>query len=110
MPKIRFTRFPPLSPNFSAPLKQLVKTFREHLFLPDIGLLLITLATYIANVVAGDPLWVMLVGASGGGKTEILYSVAELPSVRTVSTVTAGGLLSGTSKKDRSKRATGGIL
>jgi hypothetical protein len=96
--------------DFSPQVRELVETFRKHLFLPDFGLLLITLATYVANVVTGDPLWVMLVGASGGGKTEVLNSAAELPHVRAVSTVTPGALLSGTAMKERSRTATGGLL
>src|SRR5262249_40512881 len=69
-------------------------------------------ATYVANrKLDGDPVWVMLVGGSGVGKTERLSSLAVMPDVVLESSITGpAALLSGTGKKERAKDATGGLL
>jgi hypothetical protein len=57
-----------------------------------------------------DPLWVLVVGGSGGCKTETvmpLKGCGALP-VSTISSTAA--LLSGTPKRERTKDATGGLL
>src|SRR5262245_41168780 len=63
------------------------------------------LATYVANVrLEGDPVWLMLVGGSGAGKTERLQSLSGLPDVVTESSISGpAALLSGTGKKERAK-------
>lgn len=70
------------------------------------------LATYVANMLLpGDPVWLMLVGGSGIGKTERLLPVSVMVSVVMTSTVTGeAALLSATPKKDRAYTATGGLL
>jgi hypothetical protein len=52
----------------------------------------------------------MLVGPPGCGKTELLRTILRIPKVHMTSTLTEAGLLSGTSKKDSQKNATGGLL
>jgi Domain of unknown function (DUF3854) len=70
------------------------------------------LAAYVANMcLPGDPVWVMLVGGSGAGKTERILPVTCMPRVVMASTVTGeAALLSATPKKDRADNATGGLL
>jgi hypothetical protein len=70
------------------------------------------LAAYLANRrLAGDPVWLILVGGSGTGKTERLTPLAGLPDVVLESSITGpAALLSGTGRKERAKDATGGIL
>src|ERR1039458_3072536 len=68
------------------------------------------LGTYAAHKLPGDPVWLLLVGGSGIGKTEVLISLDDCPGVVTVSTVTEAGFLSGTSSKERSEDASGGLL
>ena len=74
----------------------------------DAGLL----AAYVANrKLDGDPVWLMLVGGSGVGKTERLIPLAVMPDVVLESSITGpAALLSGTGKKERAKDATGGLL
>lgn len=91
-------------------LKDIEPIFKKWLYLNDLGAVYVTLATIAANRVEGDPLWVMLVGGSGWGKTEILRSTVGLPHIHSASTVTEGALLSGTPKKDRDAAAKGGLL
>jgi len=70
------------------------------------------LAAYAANMcLDGDPVWVMLVGGSGVGKTERIMPVTAMPGVVLSSTITGeAALLSATPKKDRADNATGGLL
>ena len=67
------------------------------------------LASYVANrKLEGDPVWLMLVGGSGVGKTERLIPLAVMPDVVLESSITGpAALLSGTGKKERAKDATG---
>ncbi|HMF96095.1 MAG TPA: hypothetical protein VKE96_17450 [Vicinamibacterales bacterium] len=70
------------------------------------------LAAYLANrKLDGDPVWLMLVGGSGVGKSERLTPLAALDDVVLESSISGpAALLSGTARKDRAKSATGGIL
>ncbi len=106
-------RVPPL-PAVLDPAAQrvtdLVATFRRYLHLPDPGALLIAVATVAANRGPGDPVWTLLVGPPGGGKTEQLAPLAGLPDVHPVATITEAALLSGTPKRDHDKQAKGGLL
>jgi len=91
-------------------LSECVATFQRHLHLPDAGAVLVTLASVAANRAEGDPLWLLLVGPPGGGKTEVLGALAGLPDVHAAATLTEAALLSGTPAKDKSSSAKGGLL
>ena len=93
-----------------AALGNAVATFRDWLHLPDPGALYMVLATVAANRAEGDPVWLLLVGPPGGGKTEVLNPLAGLPDVFPAATLTEAALLSGTAGKDRAKDAKGGLL
>lgn len=58
----------------------------------------------------GDPVWLMLIGASSGGKTEFINPLRHLPFMKEAGTITEAALLSGSSKRDQSAQATGGLL
>lgn len=58
----------------------------------------------------GDPVWVVIIGGSSRGKTELLMALDGLPRIRIIGALTAAAMLSGTSRKDKAKTATGGIL
>jgi hypothetical protein len=92
-------------------LEDVVATFRRYLYLPDPSAVHVVLAAEIANrIPAGDPVWVVIVAGSSRGKTELLLALDGLPGVRVVGALTVAALLSGTSRKDRAKNATGGVL
>ena len=72
----------------------------------------VTHAVHVANVnLDGDPVWVVLVGGSGWGKTERIVPLSVMPEVVCVSTVTGeAALLSATPRRERAENATGGLL
>lgn len=72
----------------------------------------VVLATYAANMaLEGDPVWLMLVGGSGVGKTERISPVSGMPRVVMASTLTGeAALLSASPKRERASNATGGVL
>jgi hypothetical protein len=79
--------------------------------LPDPGPVLVTCATVAANRVESfDPLWLILVGAAGCGKTEVLSATSKLDGVHVVATLTEASLLSGTPRKETAAGASGGLL
>ena len=91
-------------------LDDCIATFQGHLHLPDPGAVYVTLAAVAANRAEGDPLWLLLVGPPGGGKTEIANALSGLADVHPAATLTEAALLSGTPAKDKSPIAKGGLL
>lgn len=84
--------------------------FREWLYLPDTGALDAVLGAIAANRLEGDPVWLLLVGPPGGGKSEILNAVSGLDDAHPAGTLTEASLLSGTPKRDHADAAKGGLL
>jgi hypothetical protein len=68
------------------------------------------LGAVAANRLDGDPVWLVLVGPPGGGKSELLGSLSGLEGVHAVATLTEAALLSGTPKKEHEAAAKGGLL
>jgi DNA-binding transcriptional ArsR family regulator len=93
-------------------LKEVEKTFAIWIRDEDPIPTRAVLAAYVANRrLDGDPVWLMLVGGSGVGKTERLIPLSVMPDVVLESSITGpAALLSGTGKKERAKNATGGLL
>lgn len=91
-------------------LDDVVGTFQKWLYLPKPEALLAVLGTVAANRLPGDPVWLMVVGPPGGGKSEILQSLLKLSDTRPAATITERALLSGTAKKERDPNAKGGLL
>jgi hypothetical protein len=92
------------------PLEQLVRVFRHWLHLPDLGPLYAVLGAVAANRLAGDPCWLLLIGAPGSGKSELLGAVSRLSDSHPAATLTEASLLSGTPKKEHADGAKGGLL
>jgi hypothetical protein len=84
--------------------------FRRWLHLPDTGALDVVLGTVAANRLDGDPVWTLLVGPPGGGKSELLNAVSALEDTHPAATLTEAALLSGTPKKETPAGAKGGLL
>jgi hypothetical protein len=58
----------------------------------------------------GDPLWLLVISGPGNAKTETVQSLAGTGAIITSTIASEGALLSGTSKREQAKNATGGLL
>jgi hypothetical protein len=83
---------------------------RRHLHLPDPGALYAILGAVAANRMDGDPVWALIIGPPGSGKTELLNGLVRLPDVHPAATMTEAALLSGTPAKQKADDARGGLL
>lgn len=91
-------------------LEELLAIFGRWLHLPDESAVLAVLGAVAANRLDGDPVWLLLVGPPGGGKSETLQALGDLPHVHSAATLTEAALLSGTPKKEHADSAKGGLL
>jgi hypothetical protein len=102
----------PATAEVEAPrLRAAHKVFRKWLDEEyDIDILDAVLATAASERLGGDPLWLLVVSGSGNAKTETVQALAGA-SAQVTSTITSeGALLSATSRKQKAKGATGGLL
>ena len=91
-------------------LDETIAVFQRWLYLEDPSPLYVVAATLVANRAPGDPVWLLLVCAPSTGKTEILSATSGLSWVIPAAKMTEASLLSGTSARERTKGATGGLL
>jgi putative DNA primase/helicase len=80
-------------------LAEVLRVFDELLYLPDHGTVLVALAGIVANYAMGDPVWPLLVGPPGCGKSEIISALTAAPGVWSLSSLTPQTLLSGFERK-----------
>lgn len=76
-------------------IEQFEEKVRKWLLIEDPHILRILPYHYIANSLKGDPVWLMINGASGGGKSELLYMLSDLQNCVPISTLTPQTLVSG---------------
>ncbi len=100
----------PTKPKVS--LADVAMTYRKWLYVPgdDNGPIYYSLATVAANFLDSDPFWGLIVGASSGGKTELITPVTALSDVYMAATLTEASLLSGTPNRDKASGSKGGLL
>jgi hypothetical protein len=91
-------------------IAEVVATFQRWQYMPDTTPLLAALGAVAANRLTGDPIWVLLVGPPGCGKSEIIQSFGRLDYVHAASSLTEPALLSGVAKRDHTVDASGGLL
>ena len=84
-------------------LTRLYEVFERWLLLKDPYLLEVVLASVVANLLGGDPLWLLIVAPPSSAKTEIIRALSRVPCIYLLSNLTANTLLSGQKgKKDAS--------
>jgi hypothetical protein len=74
-------------------LAQIIDAAREYLDLPDPAPLLVTLAVGATRDLEELPVWLLVVGAASGGKTEAISVLDDVADAR-LDDVTAAGMLS----------------
>ncbi len=75
-----------------ADLEQVVS---KWLLIKDKGLLRVLLASVVANKLQGDPVWLFIVAAPGGTKTELIRGLNKIGGVYPISDLTPQTFLSG---------------
>jgi hypothetical protein len=94
-------------------IAEVADTFKRWLYFPnnDLGVLNVSLGTAAANHYDTDPGWLLNVGPSSGGKTEVILAIAGgLKCAHHVAVLTEASLLSGSPKRDHAIGAKGGLL
>jgi len=77
-------------------LKDIKEKWEEYIVLKDPGALEIILTTVVGNILIDrDPIWLMVVAPSSGGKTTLLSPIVDIKSVFFVDDLTEKTLLSG---------------
>ncbi len=98
------------------PIYVLAGQIQDYIYLPNPDPLYVVLGTLAANMLEGVPVWLVLVGPPASGKTLMLdilhvdekYRMPKYHGADLIKGMSA--LLSGVSKKDVTKGATGGLL
>jgi len=70
----------------------------------------VVLAAAAVEQLDGDPVWLLIISGSGNAKTETVTALSGAGAHVTSTIASEGALLSGTSKGERAKDSTGGLL
>ena len=76
-------------------LKTVYDTFDKYLYLPDKRRLDLILAIALSKKELGTPLWLIIVGASGDGKSETVRTLENYPDTIKIDQITPNTLASG---------------
>lgn len=76
----------------------------------DLQALHAVIAAAAVEQLDGDPVWMLIISGSGNAKTETVQALDGAGGLITSTISSQGALLSATSKRERSKDATGGLL
>jgi len=79
-------------------IEQLQTEFEKVFLLKDKGVVMMVCAVIIANRMDGDPVWLLLVAPSSGGKTEMISAISGLPFIWPISDLTINTFASGQKK------------
>lgn len=82
----------PRTPISFAKLEEIIE---KWLLIKDKGLIKVTVATVIANRLPTDPVWLFIVAASGGTKTEMIRGLEKVDGMYSISDLTPQTFLSG---------------
>jgi hypothetical protein len=82
-------------------LAEVHSAFDDLLLMPDHGAINVALAGVVSNYSIGDPVWPLLVGPPGCGKSEIVSALVGARDVWPLSSLTPQTLLSGFERKDK---------
>jgi hypothetical protein len=80
-------------------LNQLKDTFKTWLYVEDDGIIDTICATKVTHMIEGDPVWLQIIGASSGGKTEYLRAYTQEEDV-TIDDLTEKTFVSGFMRKE----------
>ena len=81
-------------------IEQVIKEYTDVFYLENTDLIPLVCAVAAQSVVAGDPVWLWLVGGSSSGKTEVINAIESVKFVKQISTLTENTFLSGAKAKN----------
>jgi hypothetical protein len=76
-------------------IEELKKEYKKIFYLPDDGVLDVTISSVLSTYLKRDPVWLLIVGPSSGGKTELINIFTSLNFVFEVDELTESTFLSG---------------
>ncbi len=79
--------------------------YREVFLIEDDTILDMVIGLAISAKLAGDPIWLLIIGASSSGKTEIVNILTKISFVHPISTMTDNTLLSGMKSSNGSENS-----
>jgi hypothetical protein len=82
-----------------SPLGNIHNAFSKWLLIKDPDVILVVIASVVANRLEGDPFWLFLVSCPSGLKTELISSLSGLPEIHPLSDLTAQTFASGMKAK-----------
>jgi len=87
-------------------LAQIKQEVQKYQYMEDTGVIDITIATIVANrLKLSDPVWTIIIGASSGGKSQIVRPIAlsDVNFIHRVDDITENTFLSGVREKEGEK-------
>ena len=95
-------------------IEKVESEFGKFLLLADEGVVRLTCAVTIANRIGTDSVWLLILGPSSGGKTEIIRSLDKLEFVHPIDLLTtntfASGMMKNRVETSLLNRVNGGIM
>ena len=76
-------------------LEDVIKAYTDVFYIENTDVIPLICSVIVSNKMAGDPVWLMIVGGSSSGKTEIINAISTVEFVRELSMITTNTLLSG---------------
>lgn len=80
-------------------LSQIKELYNQTYFMIDDMVLDLILAVTLGGKMPGDPIWLMIIGGSSSGKSELINIVGEVKYVHQISNLTENAFLSGSGRQ-----------
>ena len=86
---------PPATPRNPISFQALEQIVHKWLLIKDKGLIKVLVGTVVANKLQADPVWLFIVAAPGGTKTELIRGLNKVEKIYSISDLTPQTFLSG---------------
>ncbi len=90
---------PPATPRDPISFEVLEQIVHKWLLINDKGLIRVLVGTVVANKLQADPVWLFIVAAPGGSKTELIRGLNRVENIYPISDLTPQTFLSGEKEK-----------
>jgi len=91
-------------------LKEVYDTFKRWMYIEDTDPIDVALATAISSQKKGTPVWMIMVGASSGGKSQFIRALSDIPHSMVQDDITPNTLASGAKVKGKKVEDLGSKL